>query len=84
MQPNERRAKAKEAQKIDVTVHVGKGGVTDALLEELNAQLRNRKLVKVRLLPSSEGGKEMAEAIGDACDGELVDVRGHTAVYWKR
>ncbi len=82
-----RRARMREAQSINVTLQVGKDGITETLIQELNAQLERRKLVKVRLLPSAtSGGSEnasQAEALEQACDGELVEVRGHTAVYCK-
>ena len=38
-----------EGQGLDATVNVGKGGVTDGVLEELDAQLKRNHLVKVRL-----------------------------------
>lgn len=74
-----------QAQTLNVTVHIGKGGI-DAAVDELKAQIKARKLVKVRLLPAATEGasdKEQAEALAEACDATLVEVRGHTAVYWK-
>lgn len=75
-----------QAQQLNVTVHVGKGGI-DGAVDELKGQLKQRKLVKVRLLPSATDGgandKSQAEALAVACDATLVDVRGHTAVLWR-
>lgn len=86
--PAEIRQKRAEAQKIAVTVHIGKGGVTETVIAELRAQLESRKLVKVRLLPSSKSddadGDAQAEALAAATQSTLVDRRGHTAVFWHR
>jgi RNA-binding protein len=83
-QIQEMRAKA---QQIDVSLHVGKNGVTPATVEELSAQLKKRKLVKVRLLPAAtEGGahdQDQAKALAEATHSTLVEVRGHTAVYFR-
>ncbi len=86
--PAEIRQKRAEAQKIAVTVHVGKAGVTETVVAELRAQLEQRKLVKVRLLPSATSGDAdgdaQAQALAAATHSILVDRRGHTAVFWHR
>ncbi len=84
--PDQRRAKAAEAQQIEVTLHVGKNGVTPATGDELKLQLKKRKLVKVRLLKAStETGdtSDQARQLAELSGGELVETRGHTAVYWR-
>ena len=84
-QLQEKRA---QAQSLAVSLQVGKNGVTDATVAELKAQLHKHKLVKVRLLRSAtEGGAQddaQAEALATAADAVLVEVRGHTAVFWRR
>ena len=69
------------AQSIDVTLQVGKAGVTDALVAELYQQLEDHELVKVRLMKGEvrEGATELAKKTG----AELVEVRGKTAVFYK-
>jgi RNA-binding protein len=81
------RQKRAQANQLDVTLHVGKNGVNDATVAELKAQLHKKKLVKVRLLKSAtEGGEanqQQAEALATKADAQLVEVRGHTAVFWR-
>jgi RNA-binding protein len=75
-----------QAQSIEATLHVGKNGVTDAMVEELKAQIKRQKLVKVRLLPAATGTStvtEQAQALADATKSTLVEVRGNTAVLWR-
>ena len=79
--------KRAEAQQIDVSLHVGKNGVTPATIEELSAQLKKRKLVKVRLLPAAtEGGasdSDQAQVLAEGTNSLLVETRGHTAVFFR-
>ena len=86
LDPDQVRAKRAEAQQLAVTHHVGKNGI-EAAAAELLAQLKRNKLVKVRLLPAAtEGGaddKSQAEKLADLAGAQLIEVRGHTAVYWR-
>lgn len=77
----------RRAQALSPTVHVGKNGVADAAIAELTRHLKQDKLVKVRLLPSATDGgagdKDQAQALAAATKSRLIEVRGHTAVFWK-
>lgn len=78
--------KRAQAQSLDVTLQVGKNGITDATVAELKAQLHKKKLVKVRLLRSAREGDDeavQADALAQATDSRLLERRGHTAVYWR-
>lgn len=69
------------AQRIEATVHVGKDGVTDEVVAEVVKQLKRKRLVKVRLLPSVEQDRrEVAERLASGASAVLVEVRGRTAV----
>ena len=85
--PAQVRAKRVEAQQVEVTFHLGKDGVTDAAVAELLGQLQRRKLVKARLLPSATAGgagnDEVAARLASATSSTLIDVRGHTAVFFR-
>jgi RNA-binding protein len=70
---------------IKPTVHVGKEGITDTLIEEIVRQVKGRKVVKVRLLTSvEEDRKEVAEELAARSDSVLVDVVGHTVLLCDR
>jgi RNA-binding protein len=59
------------------TIHVGKDGVTDSLIEEVKLQVKTRKVVKIRLLPASGDEKDViAKDISERSGAVLVDVRG--------
>ncbi|MFB6138246.1 MAG: YhbY family RNA-binding protein [Halobacteriaceae archaeon] len=67
---------------LDVTVWVGKAGV-DAVVDELDDQLDDRELVKAKFLRAArtQPTDALADDLGDRVDAELVETRGHTAVY---
>ena len=75
-----------EANQINPILNVGKNGVTDTLIEELNKQIKANRLVKVRVLKSAEEGKDVktiAEEIADATRSTLIEVRGRTVVLYR-
>jgi RNA-binding protein len=71
-----------KAQAIEVTLRVGKAGLTETLVEELKLQLKDRKLVKVRILKGEAA--EIAGKLAADAGAQLVEVRGKTAVFWRK
>ena len=69
---------------IPVTLHVGKNGITDALIEELKEQLRTKRTVKVKMLRSSGERKAVAAELAEKAGAELVEVRGLTVVLKRK
>lgn len=68
---------------LDATIRVGKGGI-EAVTQELESQLKHRSHVKVRFLRSARGESDtenLAIRLADETESELLDVRGHTAVF---
>lgn len=80
MDPRQRRQAAHD---LDVSVWVGKGGI-ETVVDELGTQLDDHSLVKVKFLRAARGGastEELAAALARRVDADLVETRGHTAVY---
>jgi RNA-binding protein len=66
---------------IDPTVHVGKEGVTEGIVEELKAQIKRKKLVKVRVLPAADMDKdEVANELAQRAGAKCVETRGFTVL----
>ncbi|MGB9941470.1 YhbY family RNA-binding protein [Methanosarcina sp.] len=75
-----------EANQLSPILNIGKNGVTDTLIEELNKQIKANRLVKVRVLKSAEEGKDLkaiAEEIAAATRSTLIEVRGRTVVLYR-
>ena len=79
------QALRKRAHDLDVTVWVGKSGI-GAVVDELDGQLRDQELVKVKFLRSARGGTDvetLAADLSDRVDAEVVETRGNTAVLYR-
>jgi RNA-binding protein len=75
-----------EANQLSPILNIGKNGITDTLVEELNKQIKANRLVKVRVLKSAEEGKDLkaiAEEIAAATRSTLIEVRGRTVVLYR-
>lgn len=75
-----------------VTVRVGKKGLTEGLLSELDNVLRARGIVKVKLLKNfreafgieRDSKSAIAAKLAEALGAEVVDVRGYTIILRRR
>ncbi len=75
-----------DASKISPILNIGKNGVTEPLIEELNKKLKVNRLVKVRVLKSAEEGKDLqtiANELAVSTRSTLIDVRGRTVVLYR-
>jgi len=73
-----------KAQQLRPTVYVGKEGITQSVVFELDKQLKKNRLVKVKLLASVEGDREeVAEQLVRDSGSTLIEIRGRTVVLAK-
>ena len=73
-----------QANTLDTTLMVGKGGVTDAVIAEAETQLIARELVKGKVLEGAlMSPREVSDAICEATGAEGVSVIGTKFVIWR-
>ncbi len=74
-----------EASHIKPLINIGKNGITDSFLEELKKQLKERHLVKIKVLRSAKesGIKETAEELAGLTRSTVIDIRGNSLVLYK-
>jgi len=73
-----------EAHHLNPIFQVGKGGVNDNLLKQIEEALEVRELIKVSILDTcGEGKNEVAHALADGSHAELVQLIGRTVVLYK-
>ncbi len=70
------------------TIWVGKDGLTPQLVSEIEKQLQQNKMVKVRILPAALQGDITAQVIAakaaeQSCSA-LVEVRGHVFILFRK
>jgi RNA-binding protein len=85
--PSTRLRKALRAagHHLSPVVQVGKEGVSDAVLAQLDAQLAAHELVKVRIgTESPEDRFEAAERLGAAAGAQIAQILGRTVLVYRR
>ena len=85
MTSKERAAKRAEANSLDVLFQVGKGGISDALIEQTDGALRTRELIKLRVLTetSPTTPRETADSLAAATNAEVIQVIGGVIVLYR-
>lgn len=69
----------------DTIVIIGKGGITENIIIQMNDALKARELVKGRVLENSLlTAREAADALNETCRAEIVQVIGSKFVLYKR
>lgn len=74
-----------QANSLEVSLMVGKNGVSEQLITEAEAVLENRELVKGRVLESAMmTAREVSDAICEATGADGVSTAGATFVIWRK
>jgi len=83
---SKQRAKLKSiAASTETILQVGKGGVGDQLVKQVDDALTARELVKLHVLDSApEEPAELAQALAEATGSEVVQVIGRRLVLYRR
>lgn len=81
----ERKVLSGMGQKIDPVVQIGKNGVTEAVLQELEDVLEARELVKISVLRNCDfTAKEMINDLADDLNAEPVSCVGSKIVLYRK
>ncbi len=73
-----------EAHHLTPIFQVGKGGVNENLIKQIEEALEVRELIKVSMLDTcSEDKHDVAEKLAEGSDAELVQLIGRTVVLYK-
>ncbi|HUV83627.1 MAG TPA: YhbY family RNA-binding protein [archaeon] len=76
-----------EGSQLSPLISVGKNGITETLVEELIYQLKQHKLVKVKIQKTAlnnEDKKTLAEELSIRTGSQLIEMRGSNAVLYRK
>lgn len=74
-----------QANRLNPIIQVGKDGITEGLIEQLDAALSDHELVKGRILNNSmEELREAANQLAEETDAEIVQLIGNVFVLFRR
>ena len=79
------KRKLNEVRLRDSLVRIGKRGLTDEVMEEIDLQLSKREIIKIRYLPniSKQDLTRLANNLSNSLNVKLVEVRGRTFILSK-
>lgn len=85
MTSKERAALRAQANSLEPLFQIGKGGMSDALIEQTADALRKRELIKLKVLLESapESPREFADKLAEATGSDVVQVVGGSIVLYK-
>ncbi len=85
MTSKERAALRAQANTLEPLFQIGKGGMSDALIEQTADALRKRELIKLKVLLESapETPREFADKLAEATSSDVVQVVGGSIVLYK-
>ena len=80
-----RKALRAAGHHLSPVVQVGKDGVSEAVLRQLDAQLAAHELVKVKVgTESPEDRFEAADRLGEAAGAQVAQILGRTVLVYRR
>jgi RNA-binding protein len=73
-----------KAHHLNPIFQVGKGGVNDNMIKQIDEVLEARELIKVSILQNCEDDRDtVAEQLSRGAKAELVQIIGNTIVLYK-
>jgi RNA-binding protein len=87
MTPKMKRRIKHELSAEKPTVWMGKHGVSQETLAEIEGQLERTEIVKINVLKTAMGGnnaRAVAEKTAQQTKSSLVEVRGHTFILYRK
>ena len=84
MTSKQRAALRSLANTIDTILQVGKSGITDTLIKQVDDALTARELIKIKVLETAPfNQKETANMIAEKTNSEVVQVIGTKIVLYR-
>ena len=83
---SKQRSKLKSiAANLSPVTQIGKGGITENLLNTLSEALEAREIIKVNVLQNAEADADtIAQNVAELLGAEVVYVIGRKAVFYRR
>ncbi|MFY9823775.1 MAG: ribosome assembly RNA-binding protein YhbY [Thermoanaerobaculia bacterium] len=72
------------AHHVKPVVHVGRNGVTDPVLQEIEEALDSHELIKVKLVDPQGRKKELAEDLANRSGGTAVGLVGNVVTLYRQ
>lgn len=81
---HQRLSLKKSAHHLKPVVQVGKKGITDSLIEEINLALEAHELIKIQILSRKESFDDDVAAIVQKTEAAHIDTIGHIVILFRK
>ena len=72
------------AHNIDPIFQIGKAGINDNMISQIDETLENRELIKIHILQNNfDDKKDLAQTLSQATNSEVVQVIGSMIVIYR-
>lgn len=71
------------AHHLNPIVLIGKGGLDEAQLENINKELLHHELMKIKFNDYKSRKEELAEKIAEETGSEIIDIIGNTLIIYR-
>ena len=72
------------AMQMQPTTHIGKNGISDMLIKQIDEQLESRELIKIAVLQNADfSAKEIAEDLAQKSKSQVVQVLGSKITLYR-
>ncbi|UCD44519.1 MAG: ribosome assembly RNA-binding protein YhbY [Candidatus Bathyarchaeota archaeon] len=78
-----KRALKRKAHALDPLVQIGKNGVTDGVIANIDRALSDHALIKVKYINHKSEKRELTETITGRTGSTLIDLIGNTAILYR-
>ena len=81
--PRQRAELKARAHALEPAVYVGKAGVQDSLVREIDRALTAHELIKIKIDAEREERQSIADVVSDRTDAAVVQRVGKVVVLWR-
>jgi RNA-binding protein len=71
------------AHSMKPVIQIGKRGITDELMKQIDKGLTDHELIKIKFNEFKEEKKDLSAGIGDDTGSELVGMIGNVAIFYR-
>ena len=81
----QRAALRSQSNGMETIFQIGKGGISNMLVQQVEDALKAREMIKLRVLESAPVfAREAAQELAEKCGAEIVQVIGSRFILFKR
>lgn len=85
--PGKKRFVKRMLREESPAIRIGKGGISEEVIMEIERQLKKNRMVKIKILKTGlteDSPKRAATEVASRTKSSIVEVRGHTFMLYRR